>query len=119
MFIGRAVWGTTTASMARNKDGNGHGTHVAGIVGGKRFGVAKKVNLIAVKVMNDKGQGAISWIVAGIQWTIRSHQSKANAKSVANLSIGGGSSPSLDRAVDAAVDAGVVVAVAAGTPNMT
>ncbi|KAK0229648.1 peptidase S8/S53 domain-containing protein [Armillaria nabsnona] len=68
-FGGRASWGATFGGYA-NADGNGHGTHVAGTVGGTQYGVAKSVHLIAVKVLDDSGSGYISDILAGLEWVI-------------------------------------------------
>lgn len=91
-------------------DCNGHGTHVAGILGGTAFGVAKRVRLEAVRVMDCSGRSTTSAVLAGVEW-VRKHAVKP---AVANLSLGGGPSPVLDRAVDALADSGVVVTVAAG-----
>ncbi|SJL11638.1 uncharacterized protein ARMOST_15044 [Armillaria ostoyae] len=68
-FGGRASWGATFGGYA-DADGNGHGTHVAGTVGGTQYGVAKSVHLIAVKVLDDSGSGYISDILAGLEWVI-------------------------------------------------
>ncbi len=60
-------------------DGNGHGTHVAGTVGGRQFGVAKKVKLIAVRVLGNSGGGTLSGVVGGLDWIIRNRAGKTNA----------------------------------------
>jgi len=91
-------------------DCNGHGTHVAGIIGGTTYGVAKKVQLEAVRVMDCSGRSSTSAVLAGVEW-VRKHAVKP---AVANLSLGGGLSAVLDRAVDDLADSGVVVTVAAG-----
>lgn len=97
-------------------DGNGHGTHCAGTVAGQTYGVAKEANLIAVKVLSDKGSGSTSGVIGGIDWVAA--QVKANGKpSVANLSLGGGFSQTQNDAIEAAVDAGVTMVVAAGNDN--
>lgn len=94
-------------------DGNGHGTHVAGTVGGIHYGVAKECNLIAVKVLDDNGYGPWSGVISGIDWVIG--QVNANKKpSVANLSLGGSKSQSVNDAVNALVAAGCSCFVAAG-----
>ncbi|KAJ2989373.1 hypothetical protein NUW58_g3501 [Xylaria curta] len=118
-FEGRASWGRSFVVNDTNPtvDENGHGTHVAGIVGSKTYGVAKKTNLIAVKVLNAKGSGPISQIIAGIQWVVDDARSKNRInKSVANISLGavsiGNSSMSL--AAGAAVEQGLFIATAAG-----
>jgi len=91
-------------------DGNGHGTHVAGTVGGGAYGIAKGVKLYAVRVLDNQGSGTISGVVAGVDWVTANHRKPA----VANMSLGGGASASLDDAVRASVAAGVTYAVAAG-----
>ncbi|MFZ1730440.1 MAG: S8 family serine peptidase [Bacteroidota bacterium] len=94
-------------------DGNGHGTHVSGTVGGITVGVAKNVSLVAVRVLNNQGSGTTSGVIAGIDWVKNNHTSTA----VANMSLGGGASTSLDQAVANAVAAGVTFVVAAGNDN--
>lgn len=126
-FEGRASWGKTIPSGDADEDGNGHGTHCSGTVAGKKFGVAKKANIIAVKVLRSNGSGSMSDVVKGVEWAATSHlKSVADAKngkkkgfkgSVANMSLGGGKSPTLDKAVNAAVEVGLHFAVAAGNDN--
>ncbi|GAW12209.1 hypothetical protein ANO14919_015700 [Xylariales sp. No.14919] len=118
-FEGRASWGPSFVADDANPtvDENGHGTHVAGIAGSKTYGVAKKTNLIAVKVLNAAGSGPISQIIAGIQWVVNDAKSKNRLnKSVSNISLGavsiGNSTMSL--AAGAAVEEGLFVAAAAG-----
>jgi len=113
-FAGRAVWGANYAGDGKNTDCNGHGTHVAGTVGGTLYGVAKKVSIIAVKVLGCTGSGTNSGVISGIQYTATNRKGKP---SVANMSLGGGFSQALNDAVKAAVNAGVVFAVAAGNEN--
>ena len=102
-------------------DGNGHGTHCAGTVGGRRFGVAKRANLVAVKVLSAAGSGSISSVIAGIDYVVTQHKQKllvdVNAKSVASISIGGPKSFALENAVENAVRNGVHIVVAAGNEN--
>ncbi|KAI8065697.1 serine protease 1 [Gongronella butleri] len=125
-FEGRAEWGQTIPSGDEDEDGNGHGSHCAGTIAGKTYGVAKKAEPVAVKVLRSNGSGTMSDVVKGVEWATIAHQTneqdakKAGKKfkgSVANMSLGGGKSRSLDLAVDGAVDAGVVFAVAAGNDN--
>lgn len=111
-FEGRAKIGKSFASDG-DTDGNGHGTHVAGTIGSKSYGVAKKVNLIAVKVLDARGSGQTSDVIAGIEY-VATTAPKTGRKSVANMSLGGGASTALDRAVQGAIKAGVNFAVAAG-----
>lgn len=92
------------------EDCNGHGTHVAGTVGGAVYGVAKDVNLVAVRVLDCNGSGTFSGVIAGMDWVAEN----ASGPSVANMSLGGGSSETVDDAVERMFDAGVPVIVAAG-----
>ncbi|WP_436492213.1 S8 family peptidase [Actinokineospora sp. HUAS TT18] len=96
------------------QDGNGHGTHVAGTIGGTTYGVAKKVSIVAVRVLNDSGSGTLAGVVAGIDWVTRD---AAGKKAVANLSLGGGANTSIDTAVRNSIRAGVTYGVAAGNSN--
>ncbi|KNE70493.1 hypothetical protein AMAG_14617 [Allomyces macrogynus ATCC 38327] len=115
-FGGRARWGTTTCDGCIDKDENGHGTHVAGTIGSTTYGVAKRANLIAVKVLGANGSGSTVGVIAGINWVTA--QAKAKNKTiVANLSLGGTFSAALNNAVKAATSAGVVFVVAAGGDN--
>jgi subtilisin family serine protease len=94
-------------------DCNGHGTHVAGTVGGATYGIAKGVKLVGVRVLGCDGRGANSGIIKAIDW-VAAHAAKP---AVANMSLGGSASPALDAAVERAVTAGITVAVAAGNDN--
>ncbi|GAA5914384.1 hypothetical protein JCM6882_008219 [Rhodosporidiobolus microsporus] len=123
---GRAKWGKTIPNDP-DQDLNGHGSHVAGTIASAKYGVAKKANIIAVKVLGAGGSGTMSDVVAGVAWAADSAaeaaQLKAQGKnpkhkgSVANMSLGGGKSQALDDAVDAAVEDGLHFAVAAGNDN--
>ncbi len=93
-------------------DCNGHGTHVAGTVAGTRYGVAKAATVVPVRVLGCDGTGLSSQVLAGLEWTVENH--RAGVPAVANLSLGGPASPALDAAVQALVDDGITVAVAAG-----
>jgi len=114
-YAGRAVWGFTAASGASDEDKNGHGTHCSGTMAGTSYGLAKKANLIAVKVLGDLGFGTTADVISGVNWVANQHNS--SKKSVGNMSLGGGAATTLDSAVNAAVDAGVHMAVAAGNDN--
>lgn len=122
-FGGRAKWGKTIPQGDADEDGNGHGTHCAGTIGSEDYGVAKKVNIVAVKVLRSNGSGTMSDVVKGVEFAAKSHQDavKAGKKgfkgSTANMSLGGGKSPALDLAVNAAVKTGLHFAVAAGNEN--
>jgi len=91
-------------------DCNGHGTHVAGTVGGATYGVAKNARLVGVRVLDCQGSGTWSQVIAGIDWVTTNHV----AKSVANMSLGGGASSSVDNAVRNSIAAGVTYSIAAG-----
>ncbi|RFU30604.1 hypothetical protein B7463_g5746, partial [Scytalidium lignicola] len=122
-FEGRAHWGKTIPVNDVDEDGNGHGTHCSGTVAGKKYGVAKKANVYAVKVLKSNGSGTMADVVKGVEWAATSHIEKAKKGkkgfkgSAANMSLGGGKSPALDRAVNGAVTAGIHFAVAAGNDN--
>ena len=110
-FGGRVRSGATAIQDGRGtEDCNGHGTHVAGTVGGRTFGVAKNVNLIPVRVLGCNGSGSNSGIIAAVNWVTNNHVKPA----VANMSLGGGASQALDTAVNNSSRAGVTYAVAAG-----
>ena len=94
-------------------DRQGHGTHVAGTIGGNVYGVAKDVLLIAVKVLDDSGSGTTTGVIAGMDWVAGNHIKPA----VANMSLGGGASTAIDDAIQRMYEAGVPVAVAAGNGN--
>ncbi|KAF9509766.1 hypothetical protein BS47DRAFT_1373451 [Hydnum rufescens UP504] len=117
-FEGRAKWGHTVPRNDVDEDGNGHGTHCAGTIASKDYGVAKAANVIAVKVLGSNGSGSMSDVIAGVDWAataafkkaevaraeeLRTGRKSAFKGSVANLSLGGGKAPSLDAAINAAV----------------
>ncbi|MBB1253897.1 S8 family peptidase [Streptomyces alkaliterrae] len=113
-FEGRASYGynfvddNTTAS-----DCHGHGTHVAGTIGGRAHGVAKKVRIVAVKVLNCQNSGTTANVLAGYDWVVRN----AKRPAVANVSIGGSPAAAKDAGVRAMVQAGITVAVSAGNKD--
>jgi subtilisin family serine protease len=95
------------------QDCNGHGTHVAGTIGGSTYGVAKSALLRGVRVLNCSGSGSTSGVIAGVDWVRTNHVNPA----VANMSLGGGASSALDTAVNNLANSGVPIAVAAGNSN--
>jgi subtilisin family serine protease len=116
-FGGRASAGYSAINDGRGAtDCNGHGTHVAGTVGGSTYGVAKGVSLVAVRVLGCDGSGTNSGVIAGVDWVTGNHQPGQPA--VANMSLGGGASTALDSAVSRSIADGVTYAVAAGNENV-
>lgn len=131
---GRAKWGKTIPSGSADKDGNGHGSHCAGTIASRKYGVAKGANIIAVKVLGDNGSGTLSEVIGGIEWAVDAAEARERAYkaeyaatngnvkraykgAVISMSLGGGKSQATDDAVNAAVDSGVTVVVAAGNDN--
>ena len=114
-FQGRVLAGYNAINDGGGtNDCHGHGTHVAGTVGGTTWGMAKDVSLTPVRVLGCDGSGYVSDIVAGVDWMV----ANAVLPAVANMSIGGSASSTLDAAVAKAVSAGITVAVAAGNSNV-
>jgi len=119
-FSGRAV-----AVYDALKDGdngidcNGHGSHVAGIIGGRTFGVAKKVRLFGVRVLNCQGSGAWSDVINGVNFVTwhRAQPAQQGYPAVANMSLAGGTDRAVDAAVRNSIRAGVIYVVAAGNGN--
>ncbi|KAI8346908.1 peptidase S8/S53 domain-containing protein [Choanephora cucurbitarum] len=118
-FEGRASWGYSTYSGV-SRLGEGHGTHVGGIIAGKTYGIAKKANLIAVQVLDESGSGSLSSLLAGIQW-VSKNAAKHKGKAIINMSLGlktngklDSSLKAFDKAVTAVVKSGVPVIAAAG-----
>lgn len=117
--IGSCTFGYSTVvenGVTDETDGNGHGTHCAGTIGGQQWGAAKEANLIAVKVLSDAGSGTKSQTIAGVDWVVEQADTTGR-KSVANLSLGGSFSQAQNDALAAAYDAGVLMVVAAGNDN--
>lgn len=112
-FEGRATFDANFVPKEANDDLNGHGTHCAGTIGGKTFGVAKEVLIHAVKVLDRRGSGSVSSVISGIQFV--SNNTLPNR--IISMSLGGGKSTAINDAVNAAVGAGVTVIVAAGNEN--
>ena len=96
-------------------DCNGHGTHVAGTVGGTMYGVAKSVTLVAVRVLDCEGSGTWSGVIAGMDWATANHQ--AGNAAVANMSLGGGKSTAVNDATQRMITDGVATVVAAGNES--
>ncbi|WP_394616926.1 S8 family peptidase [Lentzea sp. JNUCC 0626] len=113
-FGGRARNGWDTVDNdAIAQDDNGHGTHVAGIAAGTKYGVAKQATVWGVRVLNGSGSGTIAGVIAGVDWVTRN----AVKPAVANMSLGGSASAALDTAVKKSIDSGVSYTLAAGGSN--
>ncbi|MGW7171653.1 S8 family peptidase [Streptomyces xanthophaeus] len=111
-FGGRASVGTDTVGDGQNgNDCHGHGTHVAGIVAGRTYGVAKEARPVAVRVLNCQGSASTSGVIAGVDW-VTAH---AVRPAVANMSLGGGVSTALDAAVRGSIRAGITYTASAGS----
>ncbi|KAH7334860.1 peptidase 1 [Rhizoctonia solani] len=116
-FANRVEHSPVFARYTTTGDVFGHGTHVAGIAAGTRFGVAKRARIIDVKVITDTGRGFASDIIAGLSWAV-AHANSTGRPAVFNLSLGGGTSTALDDAVMGTVNAGIHTIVAAGNANV-
>jgi subtilisin family serine protease len=114
-FGGRASVAADFVGDGQNGiDCNGHGTHVAGTIGGATYGVAKGVTIHAVRVLDCSGNGSTSGVISGVDWVTANHQSPA----VANMSLGGSVQTSLDTAVRNSINSGVTYTIAAGNDNI-
>jgi subtilisin family serine protease len=113
-FSGRATTGFDAIDGGAADDGNGHGTHVAGTVGGELHGVAKDVSLVGVRVLNNSGSGTTAQVLAGVNWVTEN----AVLPAVANMSLGiNAVVQSLNDAVAASIAEGVTYAIASGNSN--
>ncbi|MEV4535711.1 S8 family peptidase [Asanoa sp. NPDC049518] len=113
-FGGRATSGFDAIDGGTADDCHGHGTHVAGTVGGSTYGVAKGVQIVAVRVLNCAGEGTDAQVIAGIDWVA----ANAVKPAVANMSLGGDASAALDTAVNGAINTGITFAVASGNGDI-
>ena len=113
-FAGRTLAGFSAFGDNNPEDCNGHGTHVAGTIGGSSTGVARGVRVVPVRVLDCAGSGSWSGVIAGIDWVIGQKTANQSVPMAANMSLGGGFSASLNDAVSKAIAAGVTFAVAAG-----
>lgn len=115
-FSGRILAGYDAVGDGKgSEDCNGHGTHVAGTVAGRTYGVAPEASVVPVRVLNCAGSGSTSGVIAGIDWAVRDHA--AGVPAVANMSLGGGYSAVLNATVASGVADGITFVVAAGNSN--
>ncbi|KAH8887328.1 subtilisin-like protein [Thozetella sp. PMI_491] len=116
-FEGRATFGANFISNVQTDD-NGHGSHVSGTIAGAKFGVAKKANLVAVKVLGADGSGTNSGVIAGMNFVASNATAqKLSGKAVMNMSLGGSRSTAVNQAINGIIRAGVTPVVAAGNEN--
>ncbi|MFD6227863.1 S8 family peptidase [Streptomyces sp. NPDC060232] len=113
-FGGRARAGHNAVFLEGSRDCNGHGTHVAGTVGGETYGVAKGVSLVSVKVADCRGDGRLSAMLKGLDWLVKDAGRTPGTPAVANMSMGGSRSRALDAAVLRIVSSGITFVAAAG-----
>ncbi|KAK9246620.1 peptidase S8/S53 domain-containing protein [Lipomyces tetrasporus] len=115
---GRAAWGANFADDNLEYDDNGHGTHVAGVIAGKMFGVAKKADVVAVKVFDGDGIGSVSGFIKAVEWVVLQHEAKEaagdNARTIVNYSASGVISEARTAVVKAALQSNIVFVTAAG-----
>ncbi|MFF5079070.1 S8 family peptidase [Actinoplanes sp. NPDC000266] len=115
-FGGRAAYGYDAVDGDNvAQDGNGHGTFVAGVAVGTTYGIAKSANVVGVRVLDNNGSGTTAGVIAGIDWVTAN---AVRGRSVANLSLGGGASSTLDAAVRRSITAGIPYAIAAGNSGV-
>nr|ACV71862.1 subtilisin-like protease Pr1A [Metarhizium lepidiotae] len=116
-FGGRATW-LKSFIPGENSDGHGHGTHCAGTIGSKTYGVAKKAKLFGVKVLSNQGSGSYSGIIGGMDYVAQDSKTRDCPKGhIASMSLGGGYSAAVNQGAAALVNSGVFLAVAAGNDN--
>ncbi|KAG0331960.1 hypothetical protein BG004_001443 [Podila humilis] len=115
-FGGRATWGANFITGSPNTDQNGHGTHVAGTIGGTKYGVAKKVSIVGVKVLDAQGSGTLSGVVAGMDWVAAR---AVPGRSIVNMSLGGSKSQALDDAAVRLFQKNIPLIAAAGNSAST
>ena len=115
-FGGRASVGFDAVGDGQNGlDCTGHGTHVAGIIGGATYGVAKDAYLHSVRVLPCSGGGQVSWLIAGVDWITANRQGPA----VVNISItASGISSAMENAITNSINSGITYAVAAGNGGL-
>lgn len=116
-FGGRVLPGFSSFEDGNPSDCHGHGTHVAGLIAGAEYGVAKAASLVPVRVLDCNGAGSISTVLDGLDWILEQHQ-QSPGSALVNMSLGGGASSALDVQVSRLIEAGLTTVVAAGNSNV-
>jgi subtilisin family serine protease len=116
-FGGRVLPGFSAFQDGSASDCHGHGTHVAGLIAGTEYGVAKSASLVPVRVLDCDGAGSITTVLAGLDWILEQHL-LTGGSALVNMSLGGGASSALDVQVSRLVEAGLTTVVAAGNSNV-
>ena len=117
-FGGRVTAGFNALDTSPDTtDCNGHGTHVAGIIAGAHYGVAKAATLVPVRVLDCNGSGSVSSLISGLDWVLQDH-AQSGRPAVVNMSLGGDPSAALDATVNQLLAAGLTTVVAAGNNSM-
>ena len=122
-WLQNSEWGTNCVGLngcgvgdGNNADEQGHGTHVAGIIGGLNVGVSKNIKIISVKVLGDNGSGSTTGIIRGLLWVLQDVNNR-KTKGIINMSLGGGKSTHLDNVINSLYDQGIITVVAAGNDD--
>ncbi|KAI8644566.1 peptidase S8/S53 domain-containing protein, partial [Parasitella parasitica] len=114
-IAGRLRIGKTVVGDSNDpSDPNGHGTFVAGVCCGTTYGVAKKAEIVSVKTLDSHGNGHLSDVLVGLEWIVKEHKAKPNAKSIVNLSLGAIYSQATNDAIQEAIALGIHFVIAAG-----
>ncbi|KAH8555846.1 peptidase S8/S53 domain-containing protein [Umbelopsis sp. PMI_123] len=118
-IVGRASYGPTfIGNTSDPTDSNGHGTFVAGVCIGTRYGVAKQANVVSVKALNADGDGQLSNVLKALSWIVEQYQNNTSVKSIVNLSLGANYNQATNDAVEEAIALGIHFAIAAGNYGM-
>ncbi|KAF1804388.1 peptidase S8/S53 domain-containing protein [Mucor lusitanicus] len=114
-IAGRVKIGKTVVGDVNDpSDANGHGTFVAGVCCGTKYGVAKKAEIVSVKTLDSEGNGHLSDVLVGLEWIVQQHKATPNAKSIVNLSLGALYSQATNDAIQEAISLGIHFVIAAG-----
>jgi subtilisin family serine protease len=117
-FEGRARHGAVVIADETIDDENGHGTSVASIIGGKRYGIAKKVNLISVKLLNENGAGTTADIIKALSWVSKEQKRYPGVPALVNMSLSVIHSVSVNKLVERLTKENITIVAAAGNGEM-